>query len=92
MVSAALAAIVQAIMLIVLLLLLGYFGTDTNWLLLAAAVPLASFACAGIGMLTASFSRTRANYTALHRVRITSQNRKLVNSRFPLDYKNVLDC
>jgi ABC-2 type transport system permease protein len=64
MVAAALAAIVQAIMLIVLLVLLGYFGKDTNWLTLAAAVPLASFACAGIGMLTAAFSRTLDNFAA----------------------------
>jgi ABC-2 type transport system permease protein len=64
MVSAALAAIVQAIMLIVLLVVLGYFGKDTNWLLLAAAVPIASFACAGIGMLTAAFSRTLDNFAA----------------------------
>src|SRR6185503_12576496 len=64
MVSAALAAIVQAIMLIVLLALLGYFSKDTNWLMLAAAVPVASFGCAGIGMLTAAFSRTLDNFAA----------------------------
>src|SRR5262249_33628521 len=50
MVSAALAAIVQALLLIVLLVLLGHFGNGTNWALLAAAVAAASFACAGIGM------------------------------------------
>src|SRR5262252_6248284 len=38
MVSAALAAIVQALMLIVLLLLLGHLGNGTNWASLAAAV------------------------------------------------------
>src|SRR5437867_2160517 len=64
MVSAALAAIVQALLLIVLLVLLGRFGNGTNWALLAAAVAAASFACAGIGMLTASFSRTLDNFAA----------------------------
>ena len=64
MVSAALAAIVQAVLLIALLLLLGHFNADTNWLMLAAAIPAVSFTCAGIGMLTASFSRTLDNFAA----------------------------
>jgi len=64
MVSAALAAIVQAVLLIALLLLLGHFRSGTDWLLLAAAVVAASFACAGIGMVTASFSRTLDNFAA----------------------------
>ena len=64
MVSAALAAIVQALLLIVLLLLLGYFSNGANWALLAGAVAAASFACAGIGMVTASFSRTMDNFAA----------------------------
>jgi ABC-2 type transport system permease protein len=64
MVAAALAAIVQAGLLIVILVALGYLGRSTHWLLLAAAVPVASFACAGIGMLTASFSRTLDNFAA----------------------------
>jgi ABC-2 type transport system permease protein len=63
-VSAALAAIVQALMLIVLLLLLGYFRSGTDWTLLASAVVAASFACAGIGIVTASFSRTLDNFAA----------------------------
>jgi hypothetical protein len=37
-------------------LILGFFGDDTNWLLLAAAIPATSFACDGIGMLTGAFS------------------------------------
>src|SRR5207237_6543015 len=64
MVAAALAAIVQALMLIVLLLLLGHFRNGTDWGLLAAAVAAASFTCAGIGMVTASFSRTLDNFAA----------------------------
>ena len=64
MVSAALAAIVQAGLLILLLVLLGRFGKDTNWALLAAGIPAVSFACAGIGMITASFSKTLDNFAA----------------------------
>jgi len=64
MVSAALAAIVQAVLLIGLLLLLGYFSRGTDWTLLAAAIVATSFACAGIGMVTASFSRTLDNFAA----------------------------
>jgi ABC-2 type transport system permease protein len=64
MVAAALAAIVQAAMLIVLLLLLGFFSSDTNWLMLAMGIPAVSLACAGIGMLTAAFSRTLDNFAA----------------------------
>jgi len=64
MVSAALAAIVQVALLIVLLLLLGRFGSDTRWLLLVGGIVSTSLACAGIGMLTASFSRTLDNFAA----------------------------
>lgn len=64
MVSAALAAIVQALMLIALLLLLGHLRNGTDWALLAAAIGAASFACAGIGMVTATFSRTLDNFAA----------------------------
>jgi ABC-2 type transport system permease protein len=64
MFSAALAAIVQALLLIVILLVLGHFRSGTDWLLLGASIVAASFACAGIGMLTASFSRTLDNFAA----------------------------
>jgi ABC-2 type transport system permease protein len=63
MVSATLAAVVQAAMLILILLLLGYLRS-ADWLLLAAALPATAFACAGIGMLTASFARTLDNFAA----------------------------
>src|SRR6185503_5645700 len=64
MVSATLAAMVQSILLLVLLVVLGRFPSDTNWALLAAALVATSFACSGIGMLTASFSRTLDNFAA----------------------------
>lgn len=64
MIAATLAATLQAMLLIVLLLALGRFGTDTRWGWLAVAIPATSFACAGIGMVTASFSRTLDNFAA----------------------------
>jgi ABC-2 type transport system permease protein len=64
LISATLAATVQAGLLIVLLVLLGYLGSGTDWALLAMAIPAASLACAGIGMITASFSRTLDNFAA----------------------------
>jgi ABC-2 type transport system permease protein len=65
MLSAALAAVLQAVLLIVLLGLLGYVGWNTQWLLLTAGMVITSLACGGIGMLTASFSRTLDNFAAI---------------------------
>src|SRR5207253_6636579 len=45
MVSAALAAMVQALLLIFILILLGYFVNSTNWALIAVAVTADSLAC-----------------------------------------------
>jgi ABC-2 type transport system permease protein len=64
-VSAAAAALVQAVLLLVVLAALGYVGRDTDWWLLAIALLCTSFACAGIGMVTASFSRTLDNFAAI---------------------------
>ena len=63
--SAALAAILQALLLIVLLAVLGYIDTSTNFLLLAAGLLITSLACAGIGILTASFTRSLDNFAAI---------------------------
>lgn len=63
--SAALAAILQALLLIVLLALLGYIGSDTDFALLAAALVVTSLACAGIGIVTASFTRSLDNFAAI---------------------------
>jgi ABC-2 type transport system permease protein len=65
MLAAALAAIIQALLLIVLLALLGYLDSGANWLLLAAGLAATSLACAAIGMVTASFSRTLDNFAAV---------------------------
>ncbi len=63
--SAALAAILQALLLMVLLALLGFVDAQTNFALLALALVTTSLACAGIGMLTASFTRTLDNFAAI---------------------------
>ena len=63
--SAALAAILQALLLIVLLALLGFISAETDFALLAFALLVTSLACAGIGMLTASFTRTLDNFAAI---------------------------
>ena len=63
--SAALAAILQALLLIVLLALLGFISAETDFALLALALLITSLACAGIGMLTASFTRTLDNFAAI---------------------------
>lgn len=63
--SAALAAILQALLLIVLLALLGYLTLDTNFVLLSLGLVTTSLACAGIGILTASFTRTLDNFAAI---------------------------
>jgi len=65
LVAAAAAALAQALLLLVLLALLGYAGSGTRWGLLAAALLVTSFVCAGIGMLTASFSRTLENFAGI---------------------------
>ena len=64
-VSAAAAAMLQAILLLVLLVALGYAGRGTEWGLLAAALAATSLACAGIGMVAASFSRTLDNFAGI---------------------------
>jgi ABC-2 type transport system permease protein len=64
-VSAAAAAMLQAVLLLVVLVALGFAGRGTDWGLLAIALLLTSFACAGIGMVTASFSRTLDNFAGI---------------------------
>ena len=65
MVSAALAAIVQALLILILLLAaLGYLESQMQVGLLPLALAT-SAACAGIGMLIASFTRTLDNFAAI---------------------------
>lgn len=64
--SAVVAALLQALLLMVLLALLGYLrfaAIDVPLLLLG--LLLVPFACAGIGMLAAAFTKTLDNFAAL---------------------------
>lgn len=63
--SATLAAILQALLLLVVLALLGFLEPQTRWLLLALALVVSALACAGIGVLTAAFSHTLENFAAV---------------------------
>lgn len=65
MIAAAAAALAQALLLLVLLALLGQIGRSTDWGFLAIALVTSSFACAGIGIVTASFSRTLDNFAGI---------------------------
>lgn len=64
--AAVAAALLQSLMLLALLALLGFITWGAVSLpLLAAALLLVSTACAGIGMLTAAFTRTLDNFAAV---------------------------
>ncbi len=65
MLSAALAAILQAGLLLILLAVLGYLDSRTHFGLLALGLLATSAACAGIGMLVAAFTRTLDNFAAI---------------------------
>lgn len=63
--AAALVAAIQALALLVVLAALGYLRGHASLPLLAAGIVATSFACAGIGMLVAAFSRTLENFAAV---------------------------
>lgn len=63
--SAALAAMLQALLLLAVLALVGYVDAQVRWGLLAVALVTCALACAGIGVLTAAFSRTLENFAAV---------------------------
>lgn len=63
--SAAVAALAQALLLLVLLALLGFLRSETRWGLLALALVMTSLGCAGLGMASASFSRTLDNFAGI---------------------------
>ncbi len=63
--SSALAAVLQALLLIILLAILGFVGAATDFAILAVGLIATSLACAGIGILTASYTRTLDNFAAI---------------------------
>ena len=65
MLAAALAAILQAVFLLILLAVLGYLDSPMHLGLLALGLVATSAACAGIGMLVAAFTRTLDNFAAI---------------------------
>jgi ABC-2 type transport system permease protein len=64
-VGATLAALVQALMLLVLLALLGYVSLQVSISLLVVGLLGTAFACASLGMLVAAWSRTLENYATM---------------------------
>ena len=65
LIAAALVAAIQALALLVVLGVLGYLRGDVSFLLLAAGIVVTAFACAGIGLLVAAFSRTLENFATV---------------------------
>lgn len=63
--AAAAAALVQALVLVLILAVLGYLPAATRWAWLAVALVMTSLACAGLGMLAASFSRSLDNFAGI---------------------------
>jgi ABC-2 type transport system permease protein len=63
--SAALAGIVQSVLLLVILAVLGFLSTRMNFALLALGILMTALACAGIGILVAAFTRTLDNFAAI---------------------------
>lgn len=63
--SAALVAAIQALALLAVLAVLGYLRGGVSAPLLAAGLVGTSLACAGIGMVVATFSRTLENFAAV---------------------------
>jgi ABC-2 type transport system permease protein len=63
--AAALAGIVQALLLLVVLAVLGFLSLRINYALLLAGVLMTALACAGIGVLVAAFTRTLDNFAAI---------------------------
>jgi ABC-2 type transport system permease protein len=65
MLAAALAAILQAGLLLILLAVLGYLDSQVRFGLLALGLLATAAACAGIGMLVAAFTRSLDNFAAI---------------------------
>ena len=63
--SASVASILQALILLTILVLLGFIKVDLSLFLVTISIILVSFACAGIGMLTASFSKSLDNFASV---------------------------
>jgi ABC-2 type transport system permease protein len=65
MIGASIAAIIQALLLLVLLAVLGFLKNGVSVPLLILALVATSFACAGVGMLIAAWTPTLENYAVI---------------------------
>ncbi|MEY3974733.1 MAG: hypothetical protein RIS59_1094, partial [Pseudomonadota bacterium] len=63
--AAAISAVFQALLLLIILAVLGDLPASTRWGLLALGIFATAYACAGIGMLVAAFSKTLDNFAAI---------------------------
>lgn len=63
--SAALAGIIQALLLLVILAVLGLLSSKIGFALLALGIVMTALSCAGIGILVAAFTRTLDNFAAI---------------------------
>jgi len=66
--AAAIGALVQGLLLVIVLYALGYIGADTRVLLLGAGMVATAFTCAALGMVVATSSRTLENYAVMMNV------------------------
>jgi len=63
--AAALAALMQALLLLAVLAVLGFLSRRINYPMLALGLLVTSFSCAAIGVLVAAFTRTLDNFAAI---------------------------
>jgi ABC-2 type transport system permease protein len=63
--GATLAAVIQAVLLLLVLALLGYLSSELSFPLLALALLATAFACASLGMLIAAWTPTLENYAVI---------------------------
>jgi len=63
--AAALAGLVQALLLLVVLGALGFLSVKMNYAMLLLGVLVTSLACAALGILVAAFTRTLDNFAAI---------------------------
>lgn len=63
--GAAIAGVIQAVLLLVLLALVGYLGSSIEWGVLVLALVMTALASASLGILTAAFTPTLDNYAVI---------------------------
>ncbi len=63
--GAAVAALIQAILLLIILTPFGYFGAEVSWPWLAVGLAATAVACACLGMLVAAWTSNLDNYAGM---------------------------